>query len=311
MSRKFSSSSASDKFLSGGGSNSGQSSRENMHASYNTSYDDTESSLLNRFRMSQTQPLPPSSSRHNHAPGSNGVSGSGNHSSKLVHGSQFRMPQRLAPPCEQCDVLSNNLKKSKETIRSLKLQISRLEERLHDKRPSYNSNTIERDPATDISAEYENLKTMYNNLVRKNKDMESELNKVKTENHNNILQHEENQRALQRTNQILNEDLESTSSQYNDIKDRCRVLTVECNDKNQKLSEINQTLNVKIEWISDLEKELEFLRRYGVSVIYSYIYCMKSLCFACAFSPMQYFVGYPFVYYYSFVCIRSYFTNSM
>lgn len=260
MSRKFSSSSASDKFLSGGGSNSGQSSRENMHASYNTSYDDTESSLLNRFRMSQTQPLPPSSSRHNHAPGSNGVSGSGNHSSKLVHGSQFRMPQRLAPPCEQCDVLSNNLKKSKETIRSLKLQISRLEERLHDKRPSYNSNTIERDPATDISAEYENLKTMYNNLVRKNKDMESELNKVKTENHNNILQHEENQRALQRTNQILNEDLESTSSQYNDIKDRCRVLTVECNDKNQKLSEINQTLNVKIEWISDLEKELEFLR---------------------------------------------------
>ena len=41
------------------------------------------------------------------------------------------MPQRgLTPPCEQCDSLNNSLKKSKDVIRGLKLQITRLEEQL-------------------------------------------------------------------------------------------------------------------------------------------------------------------------------------
>ena len=261
MSRKYSSSSISDKMLSGSGS--GTNSRENMHASYTTSNDDSDSSLLNRFRMSQTQtqPLPPS---HSNSHKNHNINSSGNHShsSKLVHGSQFRMPQRLAPPCEQCDVLSNNMKKSKETIRSLKLQISRLEEKLYDKKGNNNNN--DRDPATDANSnniEYENLKNLYNNLVRKNKENENEISKMKLENHNNILQHEENQRAMQRTNQILHEELDSTNSQYNDIKDRCRELTENCNDKNQQILEFERVLRLKIEYISELEKELDFLKR--------------------------------------------------
>jgi len=98
-------------------------------------------------------------------------------------------------------------------------------------------------------------------LVRKNKENENEISKMKLENHNNILQHEENQRAMQRTNQILHEELDSTNSQYNDIKDRCRELTENCNDKNQQILEFERVLRLKIEYISELEKELDFLKR--------------------------------------------------
>ena len=40
------------------------------------------------------------------------------------------MPQRNQAPCHNCDVLSSGNKKQKEIIRTLKLQITRLEEQL-------------------------------------------------------------------------------------------------------------------------------------------------------------------------------------
>lgn len=51
-------------------------------------------------------------------------------STKMVCGSQYRMPQRAISPCENCDLLTSSNKKQKETIRGLKLQITRLEEQL-------------------------------------------------------------------------------------------------------------------------------------------------------------------------------------
>ena len=46
-----------------------------------------------------------------------------------VLGSQFRISGKEIPKCENCQIHSHNLKKSKETIRSLKLQMSRLEDK--------------------------------------------------------------------------------------------------------------------------------------------------------------------------------------
>lgn len=74
-------------------------------------------SLLDRFKvgsqLSASQPLQ-------------------SQSGKVVYGSQFRIPPKASAPCEMCDQLDKGLRKSKETIRSLRMQIAKLEEKLHD-----------------------------------------------------------------------------------------------------------------------------------------------------------------------------------
>lgn len=86
-------------------------------------------------------------------------------SQKLVSGTQFRMPQKEPIVCVQCDSLDKQLKKSKETNRVLRLQISRLEEKMHDMRKSrpevengHISNAIENDSIHD---EYRLLSRRY------------------------------------------------------------------------------------------------------------------------------------------------------
>jgi hypothetical protein len=51
---------------------------------------------------------------------------------KLVSGSQFRSGFKDAVKCEQCEAKDHLLKKTKENVRSLKFQISRLEDRLYN-----------------------------------------------------------------------------------------------------------------------------------------------------------------------------------
>ena len=59
----------------------------------------------------------------------------GRSTGKLVSGSQFRNTTKLGMgKCEQCTVFDRVNKKHKETIRSLRLQIARLEETAHDLR---------------------------------------------------------------------------------------------------------------------------------------------------------------------------------
>ena len=53
-------------------------------------------------------------------------------SQKLVSGSQFKLPQREVAPCQNCESLEKSLKKAKEQIRGLKLNSTRLEEKIHD-----------------------------------------------------------------------------------------------------------------------------------------------------------------------------------
>jgi len=60
-------------------------------------------------------------------------------SQKLVSGSQFRNTTKVLPRCEMCAVGERVNRKNKETIRSLRLQIARLEEQNHDLRRSKSS----------------------------------------------------------------------------------------------------------------------------------------------------------------------------
>jgi hypothetical protein len=61
---------------------------------------------------------------------------------KLVSGAQFRSGFKDALKCDQCEAKDNLLKKTKENVRSLKFQISRLEDRLYNgnKRPAVDLN---------------------------------------------------------------------------------------------------------------------------------------------------------------------------
>lgn len=67
-----------------------------------------------------------------------GIEKNKNRSQKTVSGSQFRMPLKDVPRCDTCDGLNSQNKKMKEVIRSLKLQITRLEEKCHDLKMSKN-----------------------------------------------------------------------------------------------------------------------------------------------------------------------------
>jgi hypothetical protein len=55
-------------------------------------------------------------------------------SQKLVSGSQFRIPMKEPVACIQCEQFDRNIRKLKEANRMLRLQVARLEEKLHDLR---------------------------------------------------------------------------------------------------------------------------------------------------------------------------------
>ncbi len=57
---------------------------------------------------------------------------------KLVSGSQFRITGKGESRCEDCQIMGGNLKKSRETIRGLKVQLARLEDKYVGLRKSKN-----------------------------------------------------------------------------------------------------------------------------------------------------------------------------
>ena len=62
---------------------------------------------------------------------------------KLVSGSQFRfLNKEQHLKCDQCDVFDKVIKKNKETVRSLKFQLARLEEQYHDLKLSKSFETL-------------------------------------------------------------------------------------------------------------------------------------------------------------------------
>ena len=110
-------------------------------------------------------------------------------SQKLVSGSQFRMPQKEPIVCVQCDNLDMQLKKSKETNRVLRLQISRLEEKMHDLRKSkpevesgHINNVIESDTIHDeyrlLSRRYDLMEIEVSQLRKKIIDLDQEKVRV-------------------------------------------------------------------------------------------------------------------------------------
>jgi hypothetical protein len=67
-------------------------------------------------------------------PGPNGGNNNRKTSQKLVSGTQFRIPQKEPVACAQCEHFDRSNRKLKEANRMLRLQVARLEEKIHDLR---------------------------------------------------------------------------------------------------------------------------------------------------------------------------------
>lgn len=90
---------------------------------------------------------------------------------KSVSGSQFRLPPKDIARCQQCDNYDRSLKKAKETIRTLKLQLGRFEEKVHDLRKAR--------PETGNSPEMDALMEEKALLLRQAESMANEISALK------------------------------------------------------------------------------------------------------------------------------------
>ncbi len=108
-------------------------------------------------------------------------------SMKLVSGSQFRLTSHakgmIPPHCEQCDGLEKLNKKNKEIIRTLKLQLTRMEESYRDlkysKTSSSSSSGADQPEANGTKDSIGDVGVKESNLRRKCEYLEDELNKFK------------------------------------------------------------------------------------------------------------------------------------
>lgn len=108
-------------------------------------------SLLSSDMLLQQQLTSNQSNQSNSSQsGSNTIShNTGNHASggrklisqKLVSGTQFRIPVKEPTVCTHCEQFDRQIRKLKETNRMLRLQVARLEEKIHDLRRIKDSNT--------------------------------------------------------------------------------------------------------------------------------------------------------------------------
>lgn len=102
---------------------------------------------------------------------------------KIVSGSQFRnITKAVFHRCEQCGILDRANKKHKETLRTLRLQIARLEEQCHDLRRSKNTDAAHYHIASKAAQQAidSGLNTEGEEYLSKQCEMyEEELNKIK------------------------------------------------------------------------------------------------------------------------------------
>jgi hypothetical protein len=107
---------------------------------------------------------------------------------KLVSGAQFRSLPTGNLKCELCSSLEFQLKKSKESNRSLKLQLTRSDDALHDiKKNKMNDEGPKSKDKTLKIAELEMLKRENSILIKNNEDLTAEVEKLSKSKHNTLM----------------------------------------------------------------------------------------------------------------------------
>lgn len=132
-------------------------------------------------------------------------------SQKMVSGAQFRSAIKEPVTCEQCEIYQRGLAKSKDTIRTLKFQITRLEDTMKtltmSKKTSDFSPRVLREALDQHDAAKEK-----ETLLRRIKELEIELDSRLRRNTDELLLKEETIKRLQDSNINLQKDLSEIST---------------------------------------------------------------------------------------------------
>lgn len=164
---------------------------------------------------------------------------------KFVSGSQFRMLGKPQVACQQCDVLDKSLRKSKETIRSLRVQLARMEESFKDLKFSKSIESLHTESKTASDFDFKSNDDVA--VSRKINYLEDEVAKLKK-----LLSFERS------TNDALRQSLEEARSNNTAEYDKA-LLDIDALKKTFKRKEVEN--NDLREVVADLELTISALRK--------------------------------------------------
>eukprot|EP01033_Poteriospumella_lacustris_P010055 gene10055-7183_t len=163
------------------------------------------------------------------------ASRSNNKPLKVVSGSQFRLTTKGSGPCPNCDAMDKANKKNKELIRTLKLQIIRMEENFKDLKYMKANNTTQPDPGLKLSTDNNTL------VVSEDKEwearcqaLEDELAKLKK-----VLAYERNINENMRTN--LEEAKKLHTSEMKQMSDDCLLANNRCRNMEETITQLRNS----------------------------------------------------------------------
>lgn len=154
---------------------------------------------------------------------------------KVVSGSQFRLTTKGSGPCPNCDALDKANKKNKELIRTLKLQIIRMEENFKDLKYMKANNATQPDPGLKLSTDNNTL------VVSEDKEwearcqaLEDELAKLKK-----VLAYERNINESMRSN--LEEAKKLHTSEMKQMSDDCLLANNRCRNMEETITQLRNS----------------------------------------------------------------------
>ena len=174
---------------------------------------------------------------------------------KLVSGAQFRATIREPIKCEQCESLERLLHKSKETIRSLKLQISRLEDSLHSRNVTRQSQTLQ-EVSKEISdnLNLEDLQKEKRALSKRCSEYEKELQHLRREHSERCIAYETAYRAANERITSLERKIDDDVKAKENLQGRNALVAGERDLAMDKIAALEkQLLDAKQEFV-DLER---------------------------------------------------------
>lgn len=163
---------------------------------------------------------------------------------KLVSGAQFRSGFKEPSKCEQCEAKDTLLKKTKENVRSLKFQISRLEDRLYNGKKNDKADLN----LTGQSFEQQGID---DELRKKNEDLLKQINDLEKTNQELFREKVNSESAADAALRILHEKDEIIKN----LQDEISLLRKNQIEDEKKMSLIKSQLTLKIEYANDLEQK--------------------------------------------------------
>lgn len=166
-------------------------------------------------------------------------------SQKFVSGSQFRNFGKDHSRCLQCDYNEKLVKKSKETIRTLKLQLGRLEDSYRD---------LKKSKIIDNNSSLLNIRSMstnddslcnqeeYNNLIKKYEAMEEEFSRLKRSLNFEKSSNESLKKSFEEAKNSSKQEISELNKKNQVLEEEIDILREQNGENLKHLKEMNSTL---------------------------------------------------------------------